>query len=1272
MQSLDKRTVLKSRINDCLTLITLLVGLMLTSCLTFHRENFTGEGGRGGGGIVAPSTPPSNQLTLSAPNEVTMHELPATVNTNVTVIGADTAYNRGYFGQNVTVAIIGKGINNHKAFSGRIVNATRISGFVITTTTDADVTTTEVAGVIGGNVAVDGGTTVEIQSGVAPQVKIIPIDVADGTTFVGTVDIAVEYAITSGAQIINYDFNSSLNTNFLLGPFLPTEILTVINSVLRNLFSKPAKIYGDLAATADVVFVSSSGNDGFNGLTTTLSQLPNSTITSTITVTVRGVATPTITTNLSLGSIVTSTIVVDDPRTITLGGFLFDGSGWNLPSPVTVTYGLNYVNGIFQSAPIFDSRLRSKFLVVGAVTVTANSTVLLSTSNGCGASKYWCLVAPTDVAELPTGNGTSFTVGTADETKYAAGIVSGALALLKSRLPNMPMAVIRGILLAAAEDLGEPGVDNVYGHGMVNIGKAITIQGHVTLEIPASVGYELPPPSEASNYSFPSTVNENLTLIGADAAYDRGYFGQGATIALIDAGVYTSHGAFAGNIVGATGVRGTTTSSTYDADEISTKIAAAAAGKVHSNTQAGVAPQAKIMPIDIVSGGAIVGSVSTAVKYAIDRGANIINFGIDNTIDVAVQVWIDYSNEFPVVSELLTRIDARTGNNIAAQSRVYGDIIAPADVVIVAGTGSEGFNPNITEINYRDSSNRPQTRPIARFLNDYFNGFSVAFGNTTVSTWFTSLEGNLTYGRLFARSGLNGVTGLFQNAPIFDNRLQSKFLVVGAVTVGTSTTVITETSNGCGSSRNWCLVAPVHSAALATHDNTDNYTTTAADHTKIASGIVSGALAVLKSRLPNMPMGVIRGILLETADDIGATGIDNVYGHGMVNLARAITIQTTVSIAVSSTMSSSTSSSSFLLSRSQIDLSPAMRGLGQRGGGISIAVGFLDDYYYDTPFSSVLKGNPSRINQLGFGKLAREDMSANKKTLGGFGLRSDSKGNLLDIDVKHKQAQLNYALCTSCSGSVWDEYKLDNEPLPFFADTERKLSSGWKVNDHIGAFVVLGLDEDNSYDKYSQYGINWSGIELGNWEFAGSFSSIKEQQGYVLGSKFSGAYAVGESSSNQIGIRAQRYIEGWRLFGGVEYGKTKVDTLNLSSVRDFDDIHYAGWRFGLDKDSVLRGNDKLHFGLTKLPSIISGSMNLMLSQTTGDTAYDADLAMEYLNKTEFRKHNIDLDGSDSFVYRLGYSTSIHKQQRLAVGLEHYADEIDEDQTAFSVQYRFDF
>ena len=51
---------------------------------------------------------------------------------------------------------------------------------------------------------------------------------------------------------------------------------------------------------------------------------------------------------------------------------------------------------------------------------------------------------------------------------------------------------------------------------------------------------------------------------------------------------------------------------------------------------------------------------------------------------------------------------------------------------------------------------------------------------------------------------------------------------------------------------------------------------------------VVGKAAIIKSKFPNMNGAQLASIIKNTADDLGAPGVDDVYGHGRVNLSRAL------------------------------------------------------------------------------------------------------------------------------------------------------------------------------------------------------------------------------------------------------------------------------------------------------------------------------------------------------------------------------------------------
>lgn len=117
--------------------------------------------------------------------------------------------------------------------------------------------------------------------------------------------------------------------------------------------------------------------------------------------------------------------------------------------------------------------LEQGWLAVAALD-TLEPTRLASYSNACGVAQDYCLVAPGDVVFTdvldPPGDPTYWVGG---GTSYAAPQVSGAAALVWEAFPYFDNDLVRQTLLGTAVDLGEPGVDAVFGHGLLDVGKAV-------------------------------------------------------------------------------------------------------------------------------------------------------------------------------------------------------------------------------------------------------------------------------------------------------------------------------------------------------------------------------------------------------------------------------------------------------------------------------------------------------------------------------------------------------------------------------------------------------------------------------------------------------------------------------------------------------------------------------------------------------------------------------------------------------------------------------
>lgn len=119
--------------------------------------------------------------------------------------------------------------------------------------------------------------------------------------------------------------------------------------------------------------------------------------------------------------------------------------------------------------------VRDNWLVVGAVS-SEMPTRLSATSNACGAAKDICLMATGDVKTVdPNASGLVNGHGSG----FAAAQVSGAAAVVRDRFTYFDAEQTRQVLLGTATDLGAPGVDDVYGHGLIDLNKAINGPGRL-------------------------------------------------------------------------------------------------------------------------------------------------------------------------------------------------------------------------------------------------------------------------------------------------------------------------------------------------------------------------------------------------------------------------------------------------------------------------------------------------------------------------------------------------------------------------------------------------------------------------------------------------------------------------------------------------------------------------------------------------------------------------------------------------------------------------
>lgn len=157
------------------------------------------------------------------------------------------------------------------------------------------------------------------------------------------------------------------------------------------------------------------------------------------------------------------------------------GNDYNLNNPDAIA-GLGY----------FVPEIAPNWMTVAALqqnpdTSSANPYVISTFSSRCGYTASFCVSAPGTRIYSAVIGGTSLedlTQGYANKngTSMAAPHAAGAAAVLMERFPYMSGAQIASVLRSTATDMGAPGIDSLYGWGMINLDKGIRGPGMLVTE----------------------------------------------------------------------------------------------------------------------------------------------------------------------------------------------------------------------------------------------------------------------------------------------------------------------------------------------------------------------------------------------------------------------------------------------------------------------------------------------------------------------------------------------------------------------------------------------------------------------------------------------------------------------------------------------------------------------------------------------------------------------------------------------------------------------
>ncbi|NSM22143.1 S8 family serine peptidase, partial [Serratia marcescens] len=160
---------------------------------------------------------------------------------------------------------------------------------------------------------------------------------------------------------------------------------------------------------------------------------------------------------------------------------------------------------VISGLAYFVPDIAPNWLSVASVAQDAASTnsvpyTISSFSSRCGYTASFCVSSPGSKIYSTVANGSDpanlvSDYGNKNGTSMATPHVTGAVAVLLQRFPYMTSAQIADMLKTTATDMGAPGIDALYGWGMINLGKAINGPGmfYTVEDIPAE--FRIPDPT---------------------------------------------------------------------------------------------------------------------------------------------------------------------------------------------------------------------------------------------------------------------------------------------------------------------------------------------------------------------------------------------------------------------------------------------------------------------------------------------------------------------------------------------------------------------------------------------------------------------------------------------------------------------------------------------------------------------------------------------------------------------------------------------------------
>ncbi|ODU21824.1 MAG: hypothetical protein ABS87_05360 [Sphingomonas sp. SCN 67-18] len=400
--------------------------------------------------------------------------------------------------------------------------------------------------------------------------------------------------------------------------------------------------------------------------------------------------------------------------------------------------------------------------------------------------------------------------------------------------------------------------------------------------------------------------------------------------------------------------------------------------------------------------------------------------------------------------------------------------------------------------------------------------------------------------------------------------------------------------------------------------------------TSFAAPHIAGAVALLAEAFPNLTGAQIVELLYSTATDLGATGVDSVYGRGMLNIGRAFQPQGQTSLAGSRI--------AVALTGANASLSAPMGDAGQQGLGAVILDGFDRAYAVDLAASiraarpsftlaASLQGNQRSLAAAGGDATIALSIAQNGSVVtldpltlsGQDAMRARATAAMVSgrIDARTGIAlgisQSSAALTSSLRGGGGAAFLIARDPTEA-AGFDKRSDSAFAIRRQAGRTALWAAVEqgdallyerpgDSGRGRYQRHGYASAafGVDrrFGPLLLGASATNLVEKE-TVLGASFGPAFGGGRGNSWFVDLQAGWALGGgWTLDASIRQGWTRVGAGGV--VEGAALLRSNAFALDLSATALLDPTDRFGFRLSQPLRVSAGGFDVALP-----TGYDYD------------------------------------------------------------------